>query len=325
MTNTLFANIVGQDAAKKKLSFYLESYRVTRIVPNFLMSAPKGCGKTLLSRELAKGLVKFDESGQVEMKEDGKTPRKKSFIEVNCSSLKSVKQFINGLVIPLIQDKDVTVLFDEASELPHDITMALLTILNPNTENRTSFSHDEYVCDFDFRRQTFLFATSEVQKVFHALVDRLKRIDLEEYTPEHLAAIVQLGLKNVKCKDNVLFDVATVLRGNARAAQMMTTDIQAYLQGRTVFDRNDWNTLRDTLGILPLGLSTMELSVLRYLMQTNMGVSLTCLSAKTGLSRDALQRDTETYLQKHSLMRISTGGREITAKGLEYVRALATS
>lgn len=323
----LFENIVGQDAAKKKLGFFVDSYYSTRIVPNMLFVAPKGCGKTTFSREFAKGLVKFDESGEIEYKEemdkDGNPiPRKKSFIEVNCSTLKNVKQFINGLVIPYIQDKDVTLLFDEASELPRDVTMALLTILNPNTENRTTFSHDEYTCDFDFRRQTFLFATSEIQKVFHALADRLKRIDLEEYTYDQLAQIVKRGCKEVDFKDNILDNISMVLRGNARAAQMMAQDIQMYLRNRHVFCKKDWAVMTEVLGIKPLGLNANEVSALRYLMGNTTGTSLTALSAKTGMSRDALQKDIEMYLQKHSLMEITTSGRQITAKGLEYVRAL---
>ena len=163
--NNLFQDIVGQNKPKKELNFYLNSYLQTRIVPTMMFVAAKGQGKTTLARAMARGLVQFDESGnvmQVPSKADPAVmkPKRKTFIEINCSTLKSVKQFINGLVIPYIQDKDVTLLFDEASELPRDVTMALLTILNPNPDNRTTFSLDEYVCDFDFRRQTFLFATS---------------------------------------------------------------------------------------------------------------------------------------------------------------------
>lgn len=327
MNETLFKDIVGQDKPKKELGFYLDSYMRTRMIPNMMIVAPKGQGKTTIARELAKGLVQFDDDGRV-MEVPSKLdpavlkPKRKPFVEVNCSTLKSVKQFINGLVIPYVQDKDVTLLFDEASEIPRDVTMALLTILNPNPENRTTFSLDEYVCDFDFRRQTFLFATSEIQKVFHALADRLERITLEEYSNAHLAAIVQKGIPNVECTDNVLLDVATVLRGNARAAQKMAGKITAYLKGLTAFTPKDWFNLRDVLSIYPLGLNSMEIQILRFLAQNTTGTSLTGLSAKTGMSRESLQKDAELYLQKHNLMEITTTGRIITAKGLEYLKGL---
>lgn len=326
MNDTLFQNIVGQDKPKRELGFYLKSYLHTRLIPNMMIVAPKGQGKTTIARELAKGLVQFDENGEVievPSKIDPMVmkPKRKPFVEVNCSTIKGVKQFINGLVIPYVQDKDVTLLFDEASELPRDVTMALLTILNPNPENRTTFAMDEYVCDFDFKRQTFIFATSEIQKVFHALADRLERITLDEYSNEHLAAIVQKGLPEVECKENVLWDVSTVLRGNARAAQKMASKIMAYLEGHKLFVPQDWSDLKNVLSIYPLGLNSMEIQILRYLAENTTGTSLTSLSAKTGMSRESLQKDTELYLQKHNLMEIQTTGRMITAKGLEYLRA----
>jgi Holliday junction resolvasome RuvABC ATP-dependent DNA helicase subunit len=47
------------------------------------------------------------------------------------------------------------------------------------------------------------------------------------------------------------------------------------------------------------------------------------LSAKTGLSREAVQKDYEIFLQKQGLMSITTGkGRTITSKGLEYLKEL---
>lgn len=327
MNDTLFKDLVGQEKPKKELGFYLDSYMRTRIVPNMMFVAPKGQGKTTIARAFAKGLVQFDDTGtvvQVPSKLDPSVmkDKRKPFVEVNCSTLKSVKQFINGLVIPYVQDKDVTLLFDEASEIPRDVTMALLTILNPNPDNRTTFSLDEYVCDFDFRRQTFLFATSEIQKVFHALADRLERITLEDYTNPQLAQIVQKGIPDVVCKDDVLLNVSTVLRGNARAAQKMAGKIAAYLKGAKEFAPKGWDHLREILSIYPLGLNAMEIQILRYLAENGTGTSLTGLSAKTGMSRESLQKDTELYLQKHNLMEIQTTGRMITAKGLEYLKVL---
>jgi Holliday junction resolvasome RuvABC ATP-dependent DNA helicase subunit len=324
---TLFADIVGQEKPKKELGFYLDSYMRTRMVPNMMIVAAKGQGKTTIARAFAKGLIQFDEFGQVvqipsKLDPAALKPKRKAFIEVNCSTLKSVKQFINGLVIPYIQDKDVTLLFDEASEIPRDVTMALLTILNPNPENRTTFSLDEYVCDFDFRRQTFIFATSEAQKVFHALADRLERITLEDYTDAQLAAIVAKGLPGVECKDDVLLSVSTVLRGNARAAQKMASKIMAYLKGRLTFGTEDWGTLREILSIYPLGLNAIEIQILGFLAANGHGTSLTCLSAKTGMSRESLQKDSELYLQRHNLMEIQTTGRIITAQGLQYLKDL---
>ena len=48
----MFNNIIGQDAAKRKLSFFIDGYRKRRTVPHVLLTAPKGTGKTMLAKEL---------------------------------------------------------------------------------------------------------------------------------------------------------------------------------------------------------------------------------------------------------------------------------
>ena len=130
-------------------------------------------------------------------------------------------------------------------------------------------------------------------------------------------------MPDVTAKDDVLLDVATVLRGNARAAQKMSEKIKIFLRNNTVFTPSNWNDIKSVLGILPLGLNNMELTILKYLKDNPSGTPLTMLSAKTGLSREALQKDAELYLQKHSLMEIATTGRQITSKGHEYLNNLA--
>jgi Holliday junction resolvasome RuvABC ATP-dependent DNA helicase subunit len=303
MNDTLFKNIIGQSEAKRKMSFWIDRYPENKMIPNLLVIAPKGQGKTTIAREAAKGLYEFDEDGKiVEIPSTkhacGSKPKRKAFHEVNCSTLKNVKQFINWF-IQHVQDKYVTILFDEASEIPRDVSMALLTFLNPNPTNRNTFVSDDYTCEVDFTRQTFIFATSEAQKVFHALEDRLEKVELEPYTMDELSRIVQMGLPEVDCQDDVLLDVATVLRGNARAAQKMAGNISLFLRGRKTFGRNDWGDLTKILSIYPLGLNPTEVQILRFLAQNNLGTSLTGLSAKTGMSREALQKHTELYLQKN--------------------------
>ncbi len=312
-----FTNIVGQTKAKRRLNFYLDGYNSTRVLPHLMFIAPKGCGKTMMAKEMGKQL-----GGTVEIV-DGQ-PKAKKFLEINCSTIKSVKQFINQIIVPHVNQQECTVLFDECSELPKDVTMALLTILNPNAENRTTFSYEDYVCDFDFRQQSFMFATTEAQTIFHALMDRCERIDLEEYTYNELGVIVSRVCKSVTFDEGLLDEIATVLRGNARAAQKMATNIKNYLapKNKSHFSKDDWASLMHSLGILPLGLSPIELQIL-HLLAEKRECSLTYLSAKTGLTKPCLQRDFEMYLQKSNLMEISTAGRKITAKGKEYLEALA--
>jgi len=323
--DTRFKNIVGQKERKRELGFYLDAYPYSRRIPNMLWVGPKGNGKTTLVRELAKQLVQFDEHGKVMMVPHPITgkmvEKKKPFLEINASGL-TLKSFLGTIIQPFVHDKDVTLFIDEASKLHDDIVHALLTILAPNDTHRTQYTKDEYTFEFDFRRQTWLFATAESQKLEDMLVDRLERMVLEEYTLEELGEIVQKSLPDVVVKDDVLSEVSTVLRGNARAANKMAGKIQLYLKGSKLFTKQDWNKLKKILSIYPLGLDAAEVNLLRLLAQTPEGRSLTALSADTGNSRGQIQLGTEKYLLKHHLMEVSTTGRVITAQGQQYLKDL---
>ena len=129
---------------------------------------------------------------------------------------------------------------------------------------------------------------------------------------------------DVTIEPKALEDISSVLRGNARAAQKMAQKIESYCEqySSKKFKLSDWNKLSKILSIFPLGLNTTEILLLNIL-KDNKDCSLTNLAAKTGISKQAVQRDFEIYLQKHSLMDITTAGRNITAKGMEYLKKLA--
>ena len=298
-----FPEVIGQASAKKKLSFLLDNYNRSKHVPNILFNAPKGSGKTLLAHKMGKNL-------------------KKNFVEINCASVKNLKQFCETFLLPTVVDKDVTIHMDEASELPKDVEMALLTILNPNDTQKTTFSYEEFQFDFDFRRQSWLFSTTEAHQIFPALKDRLKRIDLQAYSQQDLQGYLALQLNKAKVKfDNkVLPDIASVLRGNARQAVSMSNDIASFMfEKDQKFTLDHWKEMRDALDILPLGISPGELHLLR-LIASRSGSTVTQLSSETGMTRASLQRDGELFLMQHGLMDVRAQSlRHATAKGLRLL------
>lgn len=324
MTNTnMFPDVVGQDEAKKKLAFYINSYHHTKIMPNLMLCAKKGQGKSLIAKETAKQLIQYGEDKKPVMKEDGKTPKKKTFLEINASTIKSIRQFINSIVVPHVVDKDVTIFIDEASEINKDVTMSLLSMLNPNPTNRNTFIYDDYACEMDFSRQSWIFATSESHSIFPPLMDRLTRIDLQSYTHEDLAKILEKSAPEVSFRDNVLENIASVVRGNARQCVKMANDIRTFLCNKTVFGKREWSELSGILSIKPLGLSPIEIDLLRFMASRPDGSSLTNLAARSGLSRDAVQKDYEAFLQAMGLMQITPGkGRQLTGNGYDYLKLL---
>lgn len=304
-----FDKIIGQEKVKKRLNFFIEAQNSSLLSPHILFVAPRGCGKTLLAQTYASNLINSEN-------------KKRKLITINCSSLVRLKQFVNDVLLPYVVGKEVTILFDEASEIPRDITMALLTILNPNKENKNSFSYADLNMDFDFKKVTFLFATTEAHKIFHALMDRLERIDLEEYSPTNLATIVKNNVTS-NIADQVIDEVSKVLRGNARKATQMANHINLYLSASNAksFDIKDWNDFSVKMGILPLGLSPLELKVLQTLGEKS-ETTLTNLSAKTHMTRQSLQRDLESHLQRLNLIEVTPTGRKLTIQGKNYLESL---
>ena len=309
MKTNYFPNVIGQENVKKILTFFIDGHKANGIMPNIMLTAPRGCGKTWIAQALAKNLM-----------QDGKP---KKLITFNCSQLKNLSQFMNDIIIPHVNEQDCTVFFDEASELPKDVAMALLTILNPNPDNMNEFAYEEFVVNFNFRRQSFIFATTEGQSIFHALMDRMERVDLQDYKLEELGEILMCGLKDYRVQADALAAVASTLRGNARAAQKMATKMRSYMDARHInnFTLKNWKEMTSALGILPLGLLNKELELMQLLARKK-ATRLMELTAVLQLSRGAIQRDYELYLMKQHLIEINPEGRSLTSKGHDYLKSM---
>jgi Holliday junction resolvasome RuvABC ATP-dependent DNA helicase subunit len=306
-----WTELVGQEKAKSRLDFHFEAAKVGKeALPTFMLCGPRGFGKTCIGE--AFGLRVKEMTGGV-----------KRFYSLNCASVKNLKQFWHSIIVPVINDRDVTILLDEASELPDDVTMALLTMINPNPNDRNQYTYEDMTVDIDLKRQSFMFATTEPHKVFHALMNRCRRIDLEEYNHSDLNTILKRNARGITFSPHVLDHIAPVLRGTARQAVMMAQDIKSYLAPlkRTAFTMADWESLSRKLDYLPFGVNRMELQVLRVL-QSRKDCSLTRIAATLGLSPAAVQRDYELYLQKMALMEITTTGRNLTPQGYEYLKTI---
>jgi Holliday junction resolvasome RuvABC ATP-dependent DNA helicase subunit len=303
MAKENYSEIVGQEKTKAKLNFLLEGFEQTKIMPHLLFVAPRGCGKTMIAQETAKIMN-----------------RNKNVI-VNCSTIKNVKSFFNQIMLPYVYDKDTTIIFDEASELPRDVTMALLTILNPNTNNQNEFTFEDGTYTFRFNQNSFIFCTTEAQKIFHALADRLYRIDMEDYSYISLGKIIQNNLKSKTqfVELDVIDEVASVCRGNARQAQSLANQISSYLMSKNSnkLTSGGWSEIKGKLSIYPLGLSEIELNIIKILKEHG-EVRLTNLSAKTNLTKDMLQKNVEMYLMRNNLIEIRPTGRALTKKGHDY-------
>ena len=309
MKTNYFPDLVGQDAVKKKLSFYLDAFEKTGICPFLNLIGAKGLGKTEFAKAFARNLHNGDGD-------------RRAFLEINCSKIKNVESFFEQIFLPVIADNEVTILFDEAHALPKDLTMAFLTIFNTEKNSRKRFEFNEMTFEFNFKQQTFIFATTESDKIFPPLKDRLTTVDFEAYADDELAEIIQLCAPDITFKDNCLEEISKTVRNNARSAVKRAKEVTLYCGAKeqNTFTMDDFIKLSDCVGILPYGITHTEKQILEVLKEFG-SATLTGLSAKLGLSKTALQRDHELYLLGKSLIEID-GKRKITSLGRKVCEEL---
>ena len=304
-----FKGLIGQHAVKSKLSFYLDAFYKTSQAPFLLMAGAKGLGKTEFAKAFAKNLCNAEGD-------------KRAFLEINCSTIKNNQQFFEQIFLPLIMDNEITILFDECHALPLDLTMAFLTIFNTESSSKKLFEFEGMNFEFNFRQQTFVFATTETDKIFPPLKDRLTVVDFEPYSTEELAEIIKICVPDISFADDCIQEVAKTVRNNARSAVKRSKEVSLYCgsKEKATFDLDDFKDLSSQIGILPLGLTNTEKQVLCSLRDIG-SATLTSLSAQLGLSKTALQRDHEMYLLNKNLMEID-GKRKITSRGLKVCETL---
>jgi Holliday junction resolvasome RuvABC ATP-dependent DNA helicase subunit len=219
-------------------------------------------------------------------------------------------------------NNEITILFDEAHALPKDLTMAFLTIFNTEKTNKKEFVYDEQTFEFDFTKQTFIFATTESDKLFPPLKDRLSTVDFEPYNTSDLGEIIKLNCEGINFTAEALEKLSLTVRGNARNAVMRSKEIVLYCESenKNTFENLDYLNLSDLLGILPHGITCTEKQILEILSERG-SCKLQTLSAVTGLSPTSLRRDHEVYLLRKNFMQID-GDRKITNFGKHIIESI---
>ncbi len=305
-----FPNIVGQRTVKNQLGFQLEAYRSTSFLAPICMVAKRGAGKTDIMRGMREHLT-----------DEKKQP--KPFVEINGASLKNPSGLVNKAFIPY-QNRAVTYFIDEVHAMHPSVQEFMLSVISPNVERKAKTHFDGMDLEFDFLLQSFLFATTDPQKLSPAFKSRCRRIDLEPYSDKNIAEVLNRHAARIGVvfRKDVEIEVATVCRNTPREAVKILDDIRQFcdVKRRKDFNFIDWTSLRKTLNILPLGLNSSEHQVLRLLGKHG-EMSLTHISNSLAMKRGAVQGDIEPFLMEKNLIRID-GKRHITALGLEVLNSI---
>lgn len=309
MENKRFEKIVGQKEQVSALNFYLDAQNKAGTFPFLLFTGEKGSGKTNLARETSRHLVNPDGT---------RRPR----VEVNCANLKSVKVFAE-VFMSFLRDNHVCLFLDEINAMSSDVTNTLLTLLTIDDNPVREFKWEGGTYLFDIRKINVIAASSEPDKIFAPLKDRFSIIDLAPYSEKELGDILKLHIAaEANFGDDLILDIVKTMKGNARACVKRAAEVKMFLAQSatpTLFTPEDWDSLRQKLGIKEMGISNSEISVLRVL-DKHGACTLQMLHASTGLSRTCLRSDVENSLLRNgwmrieNLRRITQAGRDLLAR-----------
>ena len=245
--NQAFKHIVGQEHIKRQLSFYLDAYKTTSVLPFLMFNGQRGIGKTEFARAVG-------------------AAAKKTFYEINSSSVKNEKQFFEQMM-PQIQGTECCLLFDEAHELPKKLITAFLTIMNTEKKTVVHYTYQDVEYTFDFAQMSFIFATTEMDRLFAPFKDRLTVVDFVPYSNSEVKDIIKKRIPDVKFAAGALDEIATTIRGNARSAVKRAKEIEMYCEAKNNpdFSLEDWNSLCHKANINVRGLSNTEIQILSSL------------------------------------------------------------
>jgi Holliday junction resolvasome RuvABC ATP-dependent DNA helicase subunit len=303
--NNYFPGVIGQQKVKDTLSFHIDSYNETGVIDPLLFVAAKGVGKTYFCTKVGAAL-------------------KKDMMEIHGGTIKSKDQFISQILMDLPEgDEGKTIFIDEFHAIPVKVAELFLTLFNGLSKNKGVLNYDEIEIVIDFTKISFLFATTERDKIFSPLLDRLSMISFEEYTQNEIGRIVKLHSGTTSIEDLVLDELSQYCRGNARSAEHLGRYIIKYcgIHKKEEFLTSDVAAMTKALNFYPLGLNQQEISILKFILNSGIkGITLTSLSSKTGFDAKP-QQALEKYLLKMGLMDID-GRRHITKAGIDYLNKI---
>lgn len=309
MKENAFKNYIGQKELIGNLKFTIEAHDAGKAIPHFLFVGAHGNGKTSLAREFCKNVKGSD--GKI-----------RKYLEINCSTITSLSQFVEKVLIPHIVDRETNLVCDEAHCLPKSVTMFLLSVLNTEKSPVRRVAWGDAELEFDFCRQSIHLATTEPQHIFKPLKNRMEVLAMAPYKLHELQQIIAINLPDIEFEDNILEEIASSVNGTARSCVLMAKKIGDYcsIKGRKSFDTTDFRNLSKMVGIKAFGLDSVQIAILRLLLERG-EQSLNELSATLNLSRTALQMDHEHHLMSKGLMKID-GKRQITHKGRELIKTI---
>jgi Holliday junction resolvasome RuvABC ATP-dependent DNA helicase subunit len=295
------SSIIGQSEVCNKLEFFVKSHSAQTPMPTLLFAGSQGLGKSYTAQRVAKAL-------------------NRELIELNCSMYEDADEFISEFLLKnILGETPKTILFDESHKLSPAITTLLLTLLNPNKDNKNYLQYNDWIIEYDLNLINAIFATTDTHKMAKPLINRCDPIYFSLYSNADLINIVKSYTNGINLSCN-LEDLAKACRGRARDAFMIAQNVRRYclIKSINVFDDKAWVDMKHIFGIQKEGLKTQEITLLRVISDYG-PISGRNLANKMGLNLNNIEGELEPILRVLGYIDNSSLGRSLTNKGKQYL------
>ena len=298
----VFKDIIGQNEAIRKLIFFADSHSEKIPIPTLLFTGSQGLGKSFMAQKIATALGR-------------------EVVEVNCGTILTAKDFVEGVLLEKISGEACkTLLLDEAHKLSSEVTTILLTMLNPTNQNKNHFAYKNWVIEYDFAKVNTILATTDAHMIFRPLVNRCVEVYFRLYTNEDLYKILSHYLPgiNITCDKE---DVSYACRGRARDAFLLSQHINRYCIRNSTNELNQegWNILKEIFGIHAYGLNSQEIEFLRVLEQSS-PISCNNIAIRMGVNAQNIESEIEIRPRELGFVESGTRGRCLTEEGMKYLK-----
>lgn len=315
----MFKGYIGNRDIIRQLAISIKAAKSrNRNLPHTLLAGHAGCGKTTLAKLAAK------EMGT-------------NFIEISPEGLKSSSNTMELLESlsddgynkrgEVVGETSPDIIFlDEIHQLPLKGQEALGIAMeywqiSSAVKNRRGrpVTVKQWVPKF-----TLIGATTESGMLSKPFRDKFGLVfSIQTYTIAELerVALAHAQLRGFGLTGRAAGDIAKRSRGIPRYVVKYLNNGEeiAVLQQKRVIDHSMMMAAFNTLNIDEIGLTKLDLKIMKVLYEAEEKVGVEHLSVLTGESKKTLIQDIEPYLLQKGFVQRSPGGRIITDRGIDYL------
>jgi len=314
----MLRNVVGQNKAKKMLELLSHGYKRRGIIPPVGIFGGSGLGKTKLVTEWA------DELGAKE-------------IYINGTAIKDALAFRKFFEAAQKNPSNYYIIFiDECHELPNKVQRNLLSVLEDPATLCTIAPKDmgliqcvdgmHFIEKGDIMRESlpknmsFALATTDPAQLEEAILNRLRKINLEPYTIEDKIQIAIKHLSQHGQGHNEI--VCNALARRSRSIRHLKDELcETFIDIHNLYGGNKHDVIRtldDILGIDEDGVNDQDQDYLSYLAD-NSTVGLETMAGKLRVDKKEVLKKIEPFLLEKGWVKITGKGRRLTKAGYKKV------